>query len=334
MTQSLKEKILEKFIHQTKPLSGTQLAQEFQVSRNAIWKTIQNLNQSGYQIQAKKGSGYLLESLKREIDPLQISIHTKDSFLKPVIFHKEIVSSTNDWAKEYSFKANFQNALFIADQQTEGRGRYGNSFYSQLENGLYFSLLLKADPFIHQKLDYLTMIAALTLTKTLNPYLDTRLKIKWVNDLFYQGKKVAGILTEANFNLESQELTSVIVGIGLNLSGSFPPQNEGALSFAGTLFKKSLPKDFSKNQFLSQFLHQFCYELTRETKLILKDYEALLMGKGCIINFQQGSTHYQGTLLGIDEKGHLKVRLINNQIITLSSGQVHLGSQQFYQLDN
>jgi len=122
------------------------------------------------------------------------------------------IASTSNYLLENN--RNFvENKLLVALHQTDSIGQYGKKYYSHEKNGIYFSILLKSN--IKQiKTEQLTMILAVAFVETFKELYDKELKIKWVNDIFLDDKKVAGILVQTTFD---DNLQDTVIGIGINL---------------------------------------------------------------------------------------------------------------------
>jgi BirA family biotin operon repressor/biotin-[acetyl-CoA-carboxylase] ligase len=129
------------------------------------------------------------------------------------IHYEKEVTSTNTLLKDFAAKGAPEGYTLVAQSQTSGRGRLGRSFYSPPGSGLYFSLLLR--PRIPVKPAALTCLSAVALAESVQSY-DIPCAIKWVNDLYLDNKKAAGILTEGAFEPDGS-LSYAIIGIGLNL---------------------------------------------------------------------------------------------------------------------
>ncbi|MGX7145383.1 biotin--[acetyl-CoA-carboxylase] ligase [Facklamia languida] len=246
------------------------------------------------------------------------------------IIYQDQVSSTNDLAKEYLTQETTKPALFLSHHQTKGRGRYGKSFYSKLSHGLYLSLALPMHSLEGNMIDQMTIITASALVETLACYLKEPLAIKWVNDIFYRQRKVAGILTEAALNPQSWEINGLVIGIGMNLAGSFVQTDPALQAVAGTLFGSQLPDNFSQEVFLAQFINRLQALLDKKYPLdYLTIYQDHLMGINQVVSYQIGDQIKHGIIQGINQQGHLVIQRPDQSLETLSSGQVHLGSQQF-----
>lgn len=205
------------------PLSGQALADRLGVSRMAVSKACSKLQKQGWQIEAASGRGYCL---RPGSDAL-----TADAFLSAWagtaagqaypgqvrVFSS--LPSSNYTAKEWAVAGAPHGSVVLAAEQTEGRGRRGRRFVSPAGKGVYFSLILRPGLSAAASLA-VTGSAAVAVCRAVHKLCGLELSIKWVNDLYYKGKKVCGILTEAATDLESGQTEWLVVGIGLNLTAS------------------------------------------------------------------------------------------------------------------
>lgn len=312
------------------PISGQALASLFNVSRNAIWKAIEQLRQQGYQIESKRNQGYQLKAVSDELDTQQISLTLSDVWSDLYIeVHKE-VSSTNDLAKQFSIDFPGKSGLFISEKQTQGRGRRGRAFHSVLSNGLYFSLALKPNVKEAKDVPRYTIAAATALVQSIEEATGLSAQIKWVNDVFYKQRKIAGILSEAISDLELGGFSAVIIGIGINLSGDFTAASSEVQDVAGTLFENIIPDSFNRNTFLSNFLnHLGNYHLDLTAPTFIEIYRQHLMGLNKEVSYSINNEQHSGIIEGIDQDGHLLVRQRNGSIEILLGQEVHFSSKQF-----
>lgn len=244
------------------------------------------------------------------------------------------VSSTNDEAKvqllEYPNKIN----LVATNKQTAGRGRQGRAFYSALKHGLYFSISLKPNTEAIENIPLYTIMAAATLVDVLEKSIENSLSVKWVNDIFYQGRKISGILSEMVSNTNHLHISGVVVGIGVNFAGSFSDANEEAQNVAGTLFGEKLPEHFDQNVFLGEYLSQFYkYHQNFEKKEFMAVYEKHLMGIGKEATYSINNEMHRGIIQGINKQGHLLVKKSDQTIETLYGQAIHFSSSQFIESD-
>ena len=131
----------------------------------------------------------------------------------------DTLESTNRTAKLLALEGAAHGTLVLAGGQTAGRGRLGRSFASPAGKGVYCSVVLRP-PLPAANAQTATIGAAVAVCRAVQMLCGLELAIKWVNDLYYRGKKVCGILTEAGTDLESGQLEWLVVGIGLNLTTS------------------------------------------------------------------------------------------------------------------
>ena len=143
--------------------------------------------------------------------------------------------------------------------------------------------------------------------------------IKWVNDIYYKNKKIAGILTEATTSIENGQVTDVIIGVGFNFSiKAFP---EDLKDKAGSLFDKKPP--ISRNELIAEIWKCF-YESDPEELIYLYKQRSLVLGRE--VCFSQNNTDYKGLAKDVSDSGQLLVQLDNGQEIWLNSGEVSLSS--------
>ena len=216
------------------PVSGQMLADRFGVSRNAVWKAINQLKEEGHRIGSVR-AGYYLEDLSDLLSVPGIGCHLSLDPCSVTSLKIEVhdsLDSTNNEAKRRLGAGDNGNLLIVADKQTAGRGRMGHSFYSPEHTGIYMTLSLElGKPLYHP--ERITLAAAVAVVRAVEPFLSERLRLKWVNDIFYRGKKVCGILSEGITDLETGLIQHAIVGIGLNVRpADFPSELEG---IAGSL---------------------------------------------------------------------------------------------------
>lgn len=239
------------------------------------------------------------------------------------------VPSTNDLAKSYLKDTVGKEALIIANHQNAGRGRSGRQFYSNLKQGLYFSLALKVKEKDTKNLTLYTIAAASAMIQAMEECFSLEIDVKWVNDLFYKGKKVAGILTEAITDPQKNRVDSIIIGIGLNLAGSFKNADKKTQETAGCLFNESLEKE-SLDSLLISFLSSFYdYHSRLEERKFLPLYEEHLLGLNEKIYYYKKEKKYEAYIRGINRDGELIVENEEAGIENLFANEIHFSSQQF-----
>ena len=250
---STKEELLNLF-EQNKGiyLSGEEIADSLDISRTAVWKAVNSLRNDGYDIDAQKTKGYCLSPMTDIVSAQGVNKYLRAGL--DVEVYDEVVS-TNTMLRERALNGAKEGLVIIANSQTGGKGRLGRKFFSPLDTGVYISILLRPENIEPQKALKMTTIAAVAACRSIEGVTDRKAQIKWVNDIFMDGLKVAGILTEASISMETGNLEHAIVGIGFNVyepDGGFP---EGLKTIAGSILKDKTPD--AKNRIAAEFLNVF-----------------------------------------------------------------------------
>lgn len=201
-------------------------------------------------------------------------------------------------------------SLIIAESQSAGRGRRGNSFYSPDGTGLYMTLLFEAI----NDIPLITPAAALAVCRALNEFFGIEAKIKWVNDVFYSGKKICGILSEC-FSVNGKRLIGV--GVGINLTTTdFPDSLPNAGSIGQSCDKAALAETICR--------YILDYAENPDDKAVAEEYEKQLFIIGRQVSFSENGTVYSAVVKGINSQCNLIVELKDKSLKTLSSGEISI----------
>jgi BirA family biotin operon repressor/biotin-[acetyl-CoA-carboxylase] ligase len=202
----MRNKILNILLeNKNKFIKGTDLAKQFKVSKMSISKNINILKNSGYTIESRKNKGY---RLIQDIDIININ-HIRDNIsdFYSKIDYFETIDSTNNYLKINSdFK---EGRLVISNSQSSGRGRSTKTFYSPINNGIYMSMLLKPKESI-LSITKLTTLTAVAINNAIKEHYPIDPKIKWVNDILIDNKKICGILIEASLEMNTTNLEYLV----------------------------------------------------------------------------------------------------------------------------
>lgn len=245
------------------------------------------------------------EMLSRKISPSVWQIHAFDE-----------LDSTNTEARRMVARGEATPAIVLADAQSNGRGRMGRSFFSPGGTGLYFSLLFESAQSPKTVLS-VTSAAAVAVRRAIRRVSGIEVGIKWVNDLYLNDKKVAGILAES---LLDSERHCFILGIGINLStAEFPSDlasTAGCLDCHGRIVREAL---------LAEILTQLCPYLEHpEDRSWLDEYRSASTVLGRRVRWMQGSVTSEGIAEEIDSLGSLLVRGDDGTLSVLSTGEITL----------
>ncbi len=326
---SLYQSILNDLLINEEAISGQTLAKKYNVSRNSIWKNIQKLQSEGFEILSTPNVGYKIQNLPTSIHPKLLDYYLDNVWSNLAVEYYDIVESTNDLAKVSSVKERNQPKLIIANKQNKGRGRQGRTFYSDLEYGIYMSLLIYPEQRNSKFLYHYTTMAALAVVEALSPFVDDSIAIKWVNDIFYRNKKVGGILCEAITDMESADTTSLCIGIGLNLAGDFKDAEVDIKEVAGVLFESYQIKIINQNHLIKKIIQRiYDYEQQFPKTDYLENYSSYLLGKGENVTYKLNDQLESGIIKDINNSGQLLIEK-DGEIIELSHQEISFSSKQF-----
>lgn len=317
----MKSEILRLLKENDTYISGQQLCEQFQVSRTAIWKVIDQLKKEGYQIEAVRNKGYrLIESpdvmSKAEIDSL---VDTKWAG-KNVIYYDE-TDSTNNRAKEAGNNKEPHGTLFVADMQMAGKGRRGRVWKSPSGSSIYMTILLYPD-ISPVKAPQLTLIMAIAVAEGIREVTGLETKIKWPNDIVVNGKKICGILTE--MSTEIDYINHVVIGIGINVNMESFPED---IAKTATSLRIEAGKEFRRFELIAAIMEHFekAYEAVCEAgslEPIMEDYNRLLVNCGRRVRVLEPEHEYDALALGIDKTGELQVECEDGSRKSVFAGEV------------
>ena len=304
-------------------ISGQQIASELNITRTAVWKAVKILQKEGYKIEAVTNRGYCLD---KDADVLSVrGIRSRLSEdcagLRPEVFVS--VGSTNTLCNEKAKSGEAEGYVAVAGAQTAGRGRRGRSFYSPAGTGIYMSLLLRPHGLTGDQVLGLTTMAAVAVSESIEALSDKKAEIKWVNDIFVDGKKVCGILSEAMYEVPSGALQCVIVGIGINAyapEAGFPPE---IAETAGCVFDK--PEVDLKNSLVAEVLNRFMkYYDDPKSDAVYDEYRTRSMVIDKDIKVLKKDATLKAHVLDIDRDCGLVVRYPDGTEEVLNSGEISI----------
>ena len=316
MVYSTAQKILWQLLSEPDAwISGNDLAKKFNISRESVWKAINGLRKVGNNIESRKNLGYhFVNNLQLNADIINFYTHHQ---FNNRLYVKNQVSSTQSLAK--AFSSHHQVAkptIFVADHQTAGYGRRGRSFYSPAETGLYFSMILPSPTDRPLQAGLMTTTFAVLIVEVLKQFFpDQDFQYKWVNDIYLGHKKVGGILTEAVVDLESRTMTSLVVGIGLNITTKKFPMNlkdkaTGIASADRNLLVGRLIETIA-NSYLDYDHPQYLEKYRQGSMILGRNVDLLINGE--IIS---------GIAEKIEDNGALTIRMAEGKIKSFNSGEV------------
>ena len=250
------------------------------------------------------------------------------------VFHKnfeilifDTLESTNKTAKQLALTGTKEGTTVVAFSQTKGRGREDRSFFSPDKSGIYFSIILRPE-LSPERAVLITSAAAVAVSRAIEKLTTSKADIKWVNDIFVNGKKVSGILTESVFSGVGDKNFFAVLGIGINLTvpkGDFPKEIQ---NIAGAILESD-KKDLRLPMVKAVLDEFFAIYEKLETSNYLEEYKKRLILLGKDITFQKEGKTLVAKVLDIDENCSLVVKTLEGETVNISSGEVTLKSENF-----
>jgi BirA family biotin operon repressor/biotin-[acetyl-CoA-carboxylase] ligase len=310
--------------HATVVVSGTKIADEIGSSRSEVWRLIQQLRELGVDIAGHPSTGYSLKSMPDLLLPDMLAPQLQGTIFGKHIHHYYKVGSTNTAAMEAASTGAPEGSVFLAEQQTAGRGRGSNQWHSECSTGIYCSVVLRpalppSDVLV------ITLATGLAVHAAIQE-IDSRVvpDLKWPNDVLIDKKKVCGILTE--MNAEVTRVRYIVIGIGINVNQSAFPADLQAIATSLRLVSGT---EWSRVELCAALLksldreYRSLLESRNNVDSILRRFqERSASARGQQVEVEEDAS-LQGITDGLDERGFLKVRTAQG-VRTVLSGTVRL----------
>ena len=302
-------------------VSGTKIGEEIGTGRSEVWRLIQQLRSLGVEVEGHPATGYRLRAV-----PDLLLADVVAPLVKGTLFsqfhHYYKIGSTNDAAMEAAAAGAPEGSVFLAEEQTAGKGRGGNQWHSARSSGIYCSVILRpslppSDALVLSLATGLAVhLAIRSIDSRLNP------DLKWPNDLLIDGKKFCGILTE--MNAEATRVRHIVVGVGINVNQQKFPDD---VRDTATSLLLATGSEWSRVELVAALL-----------KSLDREYRDLVTKPGAhdsiLRRFSEGSTFvrerkvrieenggFEGVTEGLDSRGFLLVRS-GDRVRTVLSGTV------------
>ncbi len=300
-------------------VSGTKIADEIGTSRSEVWRLVQQLRSLGVEIEGHPATGYQMKTVPDLLLPEVLAPALQGTLFGVRIHHYFRVGSTNVAGMRAAAAEEPEGAVFVAEEQTSGRGRGGHSWHSPRSSGIYVSVVLRpqlapADALVLSLGAGVAAAAAVKEITGVNP------DLRWPNDLLIREKKFCGILTE--LNAEATRVRYAVVGIGVNVNQQEFPRE---FSPEATSLRIETGRTWSRVELATALL-----------KSLDREYRALIAGGAAQVlrRFEQQSSYacgrrvrveedgggFEGVTEGLDARGFLLVRTAERLRTVLSGG--------------
>ena len=301
-----------------KAISGEDLGRELGISRTMVCKYIKSLRDDNYEILSAPKKGYVLKSVPKLLYPDEILSGLKTTLFGKNIVYYEEANSSNDIAKKDALAAE-EGTIVVVEQQTGGRGRLGRRWASP-KGGIWFSTILKPRISL-EKTSRLTLTFGLSVVKTIRMYgIDA--KIKWPNDVLINGKKVSGILTEVEAEVDAVEF--VVIGIGINVNMSLKDIPEDLRENSTTL-RDETGQTFDRVEFLQKLLYEMEQDYIRFSTQpfsdIINEIVSLSDTIGKDVTVTMPNRIVNGVVVGISKTGALLLKRNDGAVEEIIAGR-------------
>jgi len=304
-------------------VSGTDLCGLMGVSRTAIWSHINNLRESGFEIIASPHRGYELISSPSKIvaEDLESRVQEKQLIGKRIRV-MEATTSTNDEAIKYASSQEPEGLVVLSESQTLGRGRMGRKWSSPKGKGLWFSVLLRPS-LTANECTKLTIAAAVSLRRAINQITGATPDIKWPNDLLVKGRKVAGILTEMQAELDCVKYVIIGVGVNVNQSGDeFPEQLREIAASLKIITGVPINRTALAEEIFREMDKDYKRIAQGRFEEIAQEWAINCGSLNANVDIQTGHRRITGRAESLDEVGALLVRTEHGRIERVTGGDV------------
>ncbi len=305
--------------HATVVVSGTKLAEELGISRSEVWRLIEQLREMGVEIQGHQATGYQLGAIPDLLLPESLAPLVQGTIFSGHIHHYFRIGSTNVAAMQAGAAGEPEGSVFLAEEQTAGKGRGGHSWHSVESDGIYCSVLLRprlapADVLI------LSLAAGVATARAVETATGLKPDLRWPNDVLIGPRKFCGILTE--LNAEATRVRYIVVGIGLNVNHSEFPSD---LRDIATSLRLESGREWSRLEIAAALLRSLDREYRallergaearREVIRAFESFSSYVRGRHVQVEEEGG---YTGITAGLDDRGFLRVEATGGMRTVLS----------------
>jgi BirA family biotin operon repressor/biotin-[acetyl-CoA-carboxylase] ligase len=300
--------------------SGKALGEALGVSRSSIWKYLQRLEvEQGLRLFKVPGKGYRLAERLSLLEPENCAATAAEHGW--TLYLQDSIDSTNAEALRLLQAGSEPPFLVLAETQTSGRGRRGRLWSSPASQNIYFTLVLKITGGAN-RLSGLSLVVGMAVAQTLRDTGLTDIGVKWPNDVYVKGRKIAGILLELTG--DPMDVCNVAIGIGINANMVSPADRIDQPWTSVRLETDQLCDRTALVGRLSETLHQLLQRHAAEGfEGLRSEWEAISLWRGRRCTLASGSTEIKGELLGVNSEGALRL-LVDGQERVFSGGELSL----------
>jgi len=300
-------------------VSGTRIAEELDTSRSEVWRAVQQLRELGVQIKGHPATGYQLNAMPDLLLPEILDPLLQGNLIGSRIRHYFAIGSTNTQAMTAGASGEPEGSVFLAEEQTAGRGRADHCWESEASVGIYCSVLLRP-PLSPADALPLTLLAGLSVAEAVQQVTGLRPDLRWPNDVLLNHKKFCGILTE--MNSEATRVRYVVIGIGINVNHT---SFAGELAPIATSLRIESAREWSRVELTAALLksldkayRKLIADPAEARAAICRDFERQSsFARGRHVRIEE-EPDFEGVTEGLDEHGFLRMRTASGPRTVLS----------------
>lgn len=323
MTSKAKSELLSRLLAANgDPVSGQEIADEFGLSRTAIWKYVKEFEAEGYEIGTVRKKGYYLVTVPDKVNAANVQQYLRTAKYGRNITYLERCASTQIIAHEAAQEDVEDGTVILAEEQTAGKGRMARPWDSKAGKGIWMSVIARPR-LAPQQAPQMTLVAAVAVTRAIEEVTGLMPQIKWPNDLLLNGKKITGILTE--LQTEPDMIKAIILGIGINVNqnqADFPLELEEIASSLKIEKGEAIDRTYLIAKILG-YLEEYTklYE-THGFSPIKLLWESYSNTAGKRIRAVMLNETIEGIARGISEDGMLELQLADGTIRGIYSADI------------
>lgn len=323
MTSKAKDELLKRLFEATgQPVSGQEIADEFGLSRTAIWKYVKDFKKDGYEIGTVRKKGYYLISAPDRVNQANVKKYLNTKTFGHRIDYTETCESTQLIAHDEAQDGAPNGTVIVSEEQTLGKGRMSRPWNSVAGKGIWMSVIARPE-LTPQQAPQMTLVAAVAVTRAMQEVTGVEPTIKWPNDILVNGKKITGILTE--LQADPDRVKAIILGIGINVNQTeedFPEELRPIVNSLKMVLGHSVnrAKLIAKTlEFLEHYTDLYVLHGFSPIKLLWESYSNTA---GKRIRAVMINETIEGTAIGISNEGMLELKLDDGTVRGIYSADI------------
>lgn len=297
------------------------LISKIDCTESELKSILESMRGQGYEIEENPELGIRLLSDPDVLSGRAVKTGLQARILGRSILYDSSLDSTNEKAKTLGRQGDEEGTVVIADEQTEGRGRFGRNWFSPRGEGIWMSVILRP-PSVLEPYTPLSLVTAHCVATALRDVAGVRAEIKWPNDVKIGDKKVCGILTE--LDKDTAGTSFLVIGIGVNVNQTV---FEGELASLATSVRIETGKAANRTPLIRKILENlersYLKAVEEGFSEVLKDVRKLCTLVGEHVSVNVGSETVQGYVQDIDDAGRLIMRTEDGKIREILAGEAN-----------